>query len=150
IGPVDATHGADLDVFEFEANAGDRIRVQLVSVGAQAASFLLVGADDVVDNYFRIGFPGTNRRAVREIVFPATGRYTLIVSDRANVLDILGAPAAPVGGSDHTYALVIDTLPDVAPTVLAADSTHHGVHDDVDAFRIDPSATPAGGMLHAH
>ncbi len=149
IGPVDAD-GGDLDVFEFDGDAGDRMLVQLISFGAQAASFVLMGIDDNTGDYFRMALPLENRRAVRHVVLPVTGRYAFIVSDRANVLQLLGIPGIPVGGADHSYSLVIDALPAVAPTTIPADgAVHTGAHDNIDAYHVGTNSAPVGSILSA-
>lgn len=146
VGPVDRADGADVDIFEFDGTAGDRLLIQVLSFGAQAGSFIVQGIPGTpTEPYFRAALPLANRRAVRHAVLPLTGRYAIIVTDKSNLVGGL-----PTGGDDHTYSLFVSTEASVAPTVVTADGTSFtGAHDDIPAFRVDPGAVPGGSILSA-
>lgn len=150
VGPYEREGGADLDVFRFQAQGGERLRIQVVSFGAQAASFILVGIDEQNEAFLRMAIPLTQRRAVRQVVLPVAGRYGIIVSERSNLFALLGTSDIPAGGADHSYGLYVDTLPPQPATLLAPDaSLQEGEHDHIAAYRIDPAATAPGDLLRA-
>ena len=141
--PIDGT--PDSDQFTFDATAGQRLRIELVSFGAEAASFAVqgtptVGVESGVENYVRFGLPGGGRRAIREIVIPLDGSYGLVVGDKAT---IIGA-GLPSSGPDQSYALIIETLAEPAPTTLLANVPQTDSHDLIKSFILDSTTIPTG------
>jgi subtilisin-like proprotein convertase family protein len=100
----------DVDVFDFDAQAGEWFEITVQSLGLQAPAFVVEGPNDFV----RYSPIGRARDAARGILAPADGVYTVTVMP-SMVLQAAG-PISSFGGADWTYVgtLGLSTPPDAA------------------------------------
>lgn len=91
----------DFDGFRLSAEAGQRIELQVVAVGAPAMA-LSVGfeGEGLPEGYRRLAIPYGSRTASRVLVAPATGDYLVRVGELSN---FAGVGGAPTGSDDFTY-----------------------------------------------
>jgi len=112
---------APFDTFAFAGTAGTRLRIQVVSFGADNAAFAVDGirdivADNNIESFQRIALPRGGRRAVREVVLPLNGDYAVTVGDKS----LFDSGLLSSGGDGQTYNLVIETLAPQTPSLLGA------------------------------
>ena len=75
---------------------------------------------------------------MRDVVIPLSGTYQIIVADKATF-----AGGLPAGGDGHTYGLIVEQVPQLAPVDLPAEVTQTGLHDAIKSFRFDPATLSA-------
>jgi hypothetical protein len=140
--PRDGT--LDQDIFTFTGTAGMRLRVELVSFGAESASFAVVGtaapgATTNLDAFVRFGLPGDGRRALRDVVLPLDGDYQIVVGDKA-----VFAGGLPSTAAGQSYGLVIEQIAEPAAIPLLADAPQTALHGAIPSYVLDTTTIPAG------
>lgn len=109
----DGTVDQDIDVYEFEAEAGGWYQIMVQTTGLEAPAFFVEGPND----YVRYSPLGHGQDAARTIVAPEQGTYRVTVLP-ALVLQSDGE-VSHIGSADATYVGSLKTLD--APTPTAAD-----------------------------
>jgi subtilisin-like proprotein convertase family protein len=104
----------DIDVYEFEANAGEWFEITVQSLGLQAPAFIVQGPEVLEQRYVRYSPMGRSSDAARGIVAPVDGVYTLTVLP-SMVLRSDGAIAG-FGSDDWGY---VGTLENAHPPAAA-------------------------------
>ncbi len=109
----------DVDLYTFDANAGDLLQINVQPSVGWTAAFKVENADGSWVRYspFTTG-------AARQIMVPATGSYVLTVLPLVAVTD--KDTIAPVGGPDWTYVGTIEQLAAPTPQSVALLSTSPG------------------------
>jgi subtilisin-like proprotein convertase family protein len=100
----------DVDVFEFEANAGEWFEIMVQSTGLQAPAFIVEGPND----FIRYSPMGRARDAAREIAVPADGTYSVTVLPSLVLQS--GGEVNLIGGDDWTYVGSLNAIDPPAAT----------------------------------
>jgi hypothetical protein len=105
----------DLDVFGFEGEAGQRVRVEATAVGAPDVAFELALEDDARP-FGRLALPYAGRNAHREFVLPRDGRYTIRVGTTVSVIPA-PLPIEANGDESFSWILTVERITNPEPTV---------------------------------
>ena len=108
----------DLDVFDFEAQAGQWLQISLQSTGIPSPAFLVQGPN----GYQRLSPQLGGSDTARQLLIPADGTYTVTVAPAAYAATLLanGVPGGPYGGDDWGYVGSIEQINAPAPLDVAS------------------------------
>ncbi len=98
----DGTLDQDVDVYTFEAQGSDFVRVHLHQLAAGSFGFEVRGPN----GYYREG-PRNSAGPARSLLLPSGGTYEIRVQPQATMFE---PDAGPVGGDDHRYLLVLENV----------------------------------------
>ena len=114
----------DVDVYTFDGEAGQWLRVTLFSLGLTEPGFIVdfVGQDV---EYRRFSDLGAGIETSRDLLLPADGAYELVVSNLPQLLETL----SPAGGADWHYVGYVEVLE--APEPLEVDPEGDGFSGDL-------------------
>ena len=92
----------DVDVWQFEAQAGDAVRLTVLELGAGALGFEVTGPQ----GFSRQG-PGYQPEPRRSVFLPYTGTYQIAIKSQLSLLD---PTTGPVGSDTARYRLAVENL----------------------------------------
>ena len=125
----------DTDVYSFDAEAGQWLRITIFSLGLPEPGFLFNHSDydpEQEEGFYRLSDIGAGIEVTREVAIPADGTYELTVT---NLPQLLGW-ATEAGGDDWGYVGYVETLatPEPEEVVIFEDNLSGDVRHLSDNF----------------